>query len=228
MSLSFKMSHYSVYSSFTWHCWCRKFVTTLWATFFPGICILQKSCKLMLLVQQNTFLTSTNNLLCIDYNTTEQPHHIPAHTIELRLSWLTLPNKVCIFPPSMVTDYRHTLWKQNTSQIKLKEKINKFKYSNMSLQVLPPVKYKNWSNFEDCILQGYNEVWLDTWILTFQGNVVASKHQERISQGCNVISLPTPLQKYKKLHDLILLSDLVYTSYVITVKYQRTSIQSLS
>jgi len=53
----------------------------------------------------------------------------------------------------MVTDYRHTLWKKNTAQIKLKQKINnEFKYSNMSLQVLPPVKYKNWSNFEDSIL----------------------------------------------------------------------------
>jgi len=29
---------------------------------------------------------------------------------------------------------------------------------------------------------GYDEVWLDNWFLTFQGNVVASKHQEPISQ----------------------------------------------
>jgi len=41
-------------------------------------------------------------------------------------------------------------------------------------------------------------------------------------------SLPTPLQKSKKLHDLILSSDLVYTSYMIEDKYQQTNIQSLS
>lgn len=115
-----KCSQYSVYSSFPWHFWCRKFVTTLQTTLFLGICILQKYWKLMFLVQQNTLPTSTNNLLCINYNTKEQPHHIPAHIIDLRLRWLTLPNKACIFPPSNVTDYRYTLWKQNTAQIKLK------------------------------------------------------------------------------------------------------------
>ena len=75
----------------------------------------------MLLVQQNTIPTSTNNFLCINNNTTEQPDHIPANITDLRLRWLTLPNKACVFPPSMVTDYRHTLWIQNTAQIKLKE-----------------------------------------------------------------------------------------------------------
>lgn len=42
--------------------------------FFHGVCILQKYLKLMLLVRQNTFRTSTNNLLCINYNTSHSQH----------------------------------------------------------------------------------------------------------------------------------------------------------
>ena len=45
-------------------------------------------------------------------------------------------------------------------------------------------------------------MWLDNWILTFQGNIVALKYQEPFSQWCNVISLPTPLQNLKSCMNL--------------------------
>jgi hypothetical protein len=106
LKLSFKISHYCVHRSFTWHCWhcmfflyktCHYTLPIVWCT-----CTLQKYCKLTLSTQKNNFMyahwsapyeTQHTNGLSISYSSTDMMMQLAA-------------DSPCLTVPVIHYDYR--------------------------------------------------------------------------------------------------------------------------